>query len=166
MIPESRRSSGEGNGNPLQYSSLGNPTDRGAWPAAVHRVAKSQTQLKQLSTHTMNKNCGTSHKAQLLFEGIEQLISVFLFRLLKASCLAGCQGRASKLPTRTGERNRPAVIRPPFPVYATSLQSLLSLSLTFDPYFRWLVFPQAHCGPLPPRLTQAGWHTGNSQTLD
>ena len=60
---ESGRSSGEGNGNPLQYSCLGNPTDRGAWLAAVHRVAKSRTQLKQLSTHTMNKNCGTSHKA-------------------------------------------------------------------------------------------------------
>ena len=36
---------GEGNGNPLQYSCLGNPTDRGAWQAAVYQVAKSQTQL-------------------------------------------------------------------------------------------------------------------------
>ena len=34
---------GEGNGNPLQYSCLENPMDRGAWWAAVHRVAKSQT---------------------------------------------------------------------------------------------------------------------------
>ena len=31
------------NGNPLQYSCLENPMDRGAWPATVHRVAKSQT---------------------------------------------------------------------------------------------------------------------------
>ena len=38
-------------GNPLQYSCLGNPMDRGAWLARVHRVAKSQTQLQQLSTH-------------------------------------------------------------------------------------------------------------------
>ena len=34
---------GEGNGNPLQYSCLENPKDRGAWWAAVHGVAKSQT---------------------------------------------------------------------------------------------------------------------------
>ena len=40
---------GGGHGNPLQYSFLENPIDRGAWPATVHRVAKSQTQLKQLS---------------------------------------------------------------------------------------------------------------------
>ena len=31
---------GKGNGNPVQYSRLGNPKDRGAWPATVHRVAK------------------------------------------------------------------------------------------------------------------------------
>ena len=37
------RSSGEGNGNPLQYSCLENPMDRGAWRATVHEIAKSQT---------------------------------------------------------------------------------------------------------------------------
>ena len=37
---------GEGNGNPLQYSCLENPVDRGAWWAAVHRVAQSWTRLK------------------------------------------------------------------------------------------------------------------------
>ena len=42
-IPGLRRSSGEGNGNPLQYSCLENPMDRGAWWATVHGVAKSQT---------------------------------------------------------------------------------------------------------------------------
>ena len=36
---------GEGNGNPLQYSCLGNPMDRGAWRATVHGVSKSQTRL-------------------------------------------------------------------------------------------------------------------------
>ena len=40
------RSPGGGHGNPLQYSCLENPMDRGAWRATVHRVAKSQTQLK------------------------------------------------------------------------------------------------------------------------
>jgi len=42
-IPGSGRSPGEGNGNPLQYSCLKNPMDRGAWWATVHRVAKSWT---------------------------------------------------------------------------------------------------------------------------
>ena len=44
-IPGSRRSPGDGNGNPLQYSCLGNPMDRGAWQDTVHGIAKSQTQL-------------------------------------------------------------------------------------------------------------------------
>ena len=39
-IPGSGRSSGEGNGNPLQYSCLENPVDRGAWKAAVYGVTK------------------------------------------------------------------------------------------------------------------------------
>ena len=52
-IPELGRSPGGGHGNPLQYSCLENPKDRGAWRATVHRVAKNQTQLKPLSTmHT------------------------------------------------------------------------------------------------------------------
>ena len=38
--PWVRKIPGEGNGNPLQYSCLGNPMDRGAWQAAVHGVAK------------------------------------------------------------------------------------------------------------------------------
>ena len=50
LIPGLGRSSGEGNGNPLQYSCLENPTDREAWRATVHGVAKSLTQLKQLNT--------------------------------------------------------------------------------------------------------------------
>ena len=45
-VPVSGRSSGAGNGNPLQYSCLGNPKDRGAWRATVHAVAKNQTGLK------------------------------------------------------------------------------------------------------------------------
>ena len=42
-IPGSGRSPGLGNGNPLQNSCLENSTDRGAWWAAVHRVAKNKT---------------------------------------------------------------------------------------------------------------------------
>ena len=40
LIPGSGRSSGEGNGNPLQYSCLENPMDRRAWQATVHEVTE------------------------------------------------------------------------------------------------------------------------------
>jgi len=43
MIPGWRRSPGGGHGNPLQYSCLENPMDRGAWQGTVHRVAKIWT---------------------------------------------------------------------------------------------------------------------------
>ena len=43
LIPGLERSPGGGNGNPLQYSCLENPMDRGAWQATVYRVAKSRT---------------------------------------------------------------------------------------------------------------------------
>ena len=45
LIPGSGRSPERGHGNPLQYSCLDNPTDKGAWRATLHGVAKSQTQL-------------------------------------------------------------------------------------------------------------------------
>ena len=45
LIPGSGRSTGEGNGNPLQYSCLGNPMDRVAWWATVHGVTKNQARL-------------------------------------------------------------------------------------------------------------------------
>ena len=50
-IPELGRSPGGGHGNPLQYSCLENPRDRGAWRATVHGVTQSQTSLKRLSMH-------------------------------------------------------------------------------------------------------------------
>ena len=49
LIPGSGRSPGEGNGNPLQYSYLENPMDRGAWWATVHGVAKSRTRLSDFT---------------------------------------------------------------------------------------------------------------------
>ena len=48
-IPGLGRSSGEGNGNPLQYSCLENPMDRGEWWSTVHGVTKSRTQLSDFT---------------------------------------------------------------------------------------------------------------------
>ena len=63
-IPELGRSPGVGNGNPLQYSCLGNPMDRGAWQVmGSYGVAKNCTQLKRLITHTHDV------KPQLLLSG-------------------------------------------------------------------------------------------------
>ena len=57
LIPGLRRSPGEGTGNPLQYSHLGDPMDRGAWRATVHGVAKELDMTycvdKKLSSYTL-----------------------------------------------------------------------------------------------------------------
>ena len=57
---------GEGNGNPLQYSCLGNPVGRGAWWAAVHRVAQSRTGLKRCSSSNRYDGCRVGSEDQRL----------------------------------------------------------------------------------------------------
>ena len=52
-IPGSGKFPGEGNDNPLQYSGLENPRDRGVWWAIVQGITKSQTQLSTHSTDTL-----------------------------------------------------------------------------------------------------------------
>ena len=59
-IPGSGKIPGGGHSNPLQYSCLENPMDRGAWWVTVHGVAKSQTRLKRLTTHTHTMAWGIS----------------------------------------------------------------------------------------------------------
>ena len=54
FIPGSRKSPGVGNGNPPQYSFLGNPMDRGAWQETVHGVSKSRTRLSNNVHVTLN----------------------------------------------------------------------------------------------------------------
>ena len=63
LIPGWGRSPGEGNGNPLQYSCLKNPLDKGAWWATVHGVTKSQTRL---SMHTQMRVWIKSHSSLFL----------------------------------------------------------------------------------------------------
>ena len=61
LIPGLRRPPGWGHSNPLQYTCLENPMDRGAWQATGHSVTKNQTQLKQLSTYTQHKYLYVKH---------------------------------------------------------------------------------------------------------
>ena len=57
--PDPRRSPGEGNGNPLQYSCLENPMDGGAWGSTIHGVAKSQTiQLSDFTSLMRSQRVG------------------------------------------------------------------------------------------------------------
>ena len=60
-IPGSERSPGGVHSNPLQYSCLESPLDRGAWWAVAHGVAQSRTRLKQLRTHDHPLLTQTSH---------------------------------------------------------------------------------------------------------
>ena len=72
LIPGSGRLPWGGNGNPLQYSCLGNPMDRVAWWAAVHRVAKSQTRT-EVTSHTctllVRKQCLQTYMTVTLIWG-------------------------------------------------------------------------------------------------
>ena len=68
-IPRSGRCPGVGNGNQLPYSCLENPTDRGAWWATVHGVAKSQIQLSKsvcarMHTHSLSLSHTHTHSFQ------------------------------------------------------------------------------------------------------
>ena len=58
-IPGLGRAPGEGNGNPLQYSCLENPMDRGPWQATVHGVTKSRTQLSNFTFFEQTNSLNT-----------------------------------------------------------------------------------------------------------
>ena len=82
-IPGLGRSPGEGNGNPLQYSCLKNPMDRGAWQAAVQRVLKSRTQLSDYAQNssTQGKKRTWNRKKRALGRECEGM-STFIGRRL------------------------------------------------------------------------------------
>ena len=61
-IPESGRSLGGGHSNPVQYSCLENHMDRRDWQSRVHRVARSQTRLKQFSTQAQRRAAWSNSK--------------------------------------------------------------------------------------------------------
>ena len=90
---------GEGNVNPLQYSCLENLVDRGAWWAAVHGVAQSQTRLKRLSMHAYMHTMWHNSTAELNWMPIDFLpwchVSNYLFESPNVSCsrLPYCYGQ-------------------------------------------------------------------------
>ena len=69
----------EGNDNPLQYSCLGNPMDRGAWWTMVHGAVKSSTRLSTQIRHTLWVLCGVS---SVIFFCIMSLFHSFGFQSL------------------------------------------------------------------------------------
>ena len=88
-IPWLGRSPGGRHGNLLQYSCLENPMERGAWQATVHRVAKSQTQLKQLSTQTLTN----SYMDTWVLNGLPISTLTSLESVFQVGCLLGCWQR-------------------------------------------------------------------------
>ena len=77
-IPGSGRSPGGGHGHPLQYSCLENPMDEGAWQATIHRVAKSQTQMKRLSKHAHTHTYIYSHLLKSENKSCHVLLGFFI----------------------------------------------------------------------------------------
>ena len=77
-VPGSGRSSGEENGNPLQYSCLENPMDRGVCWATVHGVTKSCTHLKRLSIHAHGGGAGLGRESRGWFGQAPARVHVLL----------------------------------------------------------------------------------------
>ena len=96
LIPGPGRSPGGGHGNPFQYSCLKNPIDRGAWWATVHRVAKSRTWLKWLSTHTRELWQGGPKEAMSYSQG--KLFNGIILGPTQTGRRDMCQGAAQSLP--------------------------------------------------------------------
>ena len=86
-IPGSGRFFEGGNGNPLQYSCLENPKDRGAWQDAIHRVTKSRTQLNDWARHIFfitphftgwQEGLGQANSKQANFVAVFSFVYVFI----------------------------------------------------------------------------------------
>ena len=85
-VPGLGRSPGEGNENPLQYSCLGSPTDRGAWWCIVHGVAKSQTQLSRavcVFLLCISPPTSESARVKVCFRGCVCVDGKYIFKVVK-----------------------------------------------------------------------------------
>ena len=67
-VPGLGRCPGEGNGNPLQYSCLGNPMDRGAWQVTVHGVAKESDMTEQVNNNNNVEMNSFGNVPQVFFQ--------------------------------------------------------------------------------------------------
>ena len=103
LIPGLGRSPGGGNGNPLQYSCLRNPMDRGACQATVYRVTKSWTQL---STHNNNK------VFQILFSVVLEKILASSWITIYSTCTKGWTSKQCPLRIELGIKGWTIFSRP------------------------------------------------------
>ena len=96
LIPGSRRSPGEGNGNPLQYSCLENPMDRGTWWATIHGVTKSRDDLaNNTHTHTYTHTHTHTHTFDVHISSLVKCLScplwreifVFYYCIVRITCM-------------------------------------------------------------------------------
>ena len=81
-VPRLGRAPARGYGNPLQYSFVEKPLDREAWLATVHRVAKSWTQLKQLSMRIAFFMAQLSHAYMITGKTIALIIQTFAGQMM------------------------------------------------------------------------------------
>ena len=82
-------SPGEGNGNPLQYSCLENPMDRGAWWATVHGVTKSRTRLNDF-THSLTHSLKKINRENYYLRIILKLIGFYLWASIPLEKIQHC----------------------------------------------------------------------------
>ena len=93
------RSPGGGHGNPLQYSGLENPMDRGAWQATVHRVTKSRTRLSDAHFHVARVNLSERDRAACPGPGQLPALRVSSSRRSRAPGGRGPGGAEGALPS-------------------------------------------------------------------
>ena len=132
LTPELGRSPGGRHGrgrekrNPLQYSCLENPMDRGAWWATVHGVAKSWTWLKQLSMHTRVDELGS-----LIINVINEKTSpqdMVIVIFIMCTIYVSCAEQSVKFCVQYVISPFPHLSLDPFPFFPLFLPSLLPLS--------------------------------------
>ena len=70
------RSPGEGNGNPLQYSGLGNPMDRGAWQATIYGVSRAGHDLRDLKNNNTEKILRDLNQVRNKADGLYNKVSI------------------------------------------------------------------------------------------
>ena len=113
-IPGSGRSLGGGNGDPLQYSCLGNPIDREAWWATFHGVTKSQTRLGTLA-HMSFLSWSQKDGSLLASLSLSLLIFKDIFLRMLNECRTVNQLRSFKLVLQMwnddAKRGRPSIMR-------------------------------------------------------